>query len=141
MIGFDFADSSTAIKAMQAINSTIKNPWFAPAFFGPLVSGTIASLLSFIAGHTKTFFAIMIATITYFLGAFLPTILFSVPMNNELAVVLVPQIFSDADQIWQAYSVDWKFWNLVRTIASAISVTLTGLALLAANSNATSAKD
>ncbi len=129
MIGLDFADSQTAIRAMQAINATVRNPWFAPAFFGPLASGIITVLLYFRTGASNIATMLLIATGIYFLGAFLPTMLFSVPLNNELALITGTDISKNSSAIWQAYSQNWNFWNLLRTFASALSLTVSAIAL------------
>lgn len=60
----------------------------------------------------------------------MPTLLVNVPMNEALAVI---EIFPDSEgtqQTWQAFSGKWQIWNGVRTVASGISLTLTGLAIL-----------
>lgn len=129
MIGFDFVDSKTAIRAMQAINATIKNPWFAPAFFGPLVTGLVTTLMIYKTYNTKAAIMLLIATGVYFAGAFLPTMLFSVPLNNELALITEAEISAGSASIWQVYSQDWNFWNLLRTIGSALALLITAITL------------
>lgn len=131
MTGLDYADPLSAIKAMQAINATIKNQWFAPAFFGTILSGILATIIVYKHSNRKVSMLLLMATFIYVLGAFLPTLMVSVPMNNALATIDANAITTEAANIWNQYSGDWKFWNLVRTVASGLGVFFTALALLA----------
>lgn len=51
-------------------------------------------------------------------------------MNEALAVVDNFPGSEGAQQTWQAFSGKWQIWNGVRTVASGISLTLTGYAIL-----------
>jgi len=52
----------------------------------------------------------------YFVGTFLVTVAFNVPLNNSLAVV-APDA-PDAEQQWAGYVSRWTAWNHVRTVAA-----------------------
>ncbi len=72
----DAADPNVAIAAMQAMNESMRNPVFAPAFFAtPFVLAAAA-------------------------GGIAPTIAVSVPMNEALALVEVPLESARARQGW-----------------------------------------
>lgn len=134
MWGLDATDPRTAIAAMQAMNGSVRNAVFFPAFFlTPIILGATA----FIAvRQTRTKSAVLfgLAAILYVVGAFLVTATVNVPMNEALAEVVVPADIGTARGIWQSYSTDWQFWNLLRTMVSAVCLFLTGLAIFFLNS-------
>lgn len=124
MWGLDAADPRTAIRAMQAMNASVRNAVFFPAFFlTPLFLGITAWVL--LRQHLKKaalFFALS-AGVYFFLGLLL-TMTVNVPMNEALAVLDVPADVAAAREIWQAYSPKWQFWNQTRTVASGVSFLL-----------------
>jgi uncharacterized membrane protein len=128
MWGLDALPPETAIAAMQAMNESVRNAVFAPAFFGtgPVLLLTAAWAMTRGSGRAAALFAA--AGAVYLLGAFLPTALVNVPMNRALA--LVDPGGADAAAIWAAYSPRWQAWNLVRTGAAGGALALCGAALL-----------
>ena len=62
------------------------------------------------------------------------TLMQHVPMNEALALLEVPLSEEEAMTIWQAYSPDWQFWNVVRTIACGAALLITGCGLIALKS-------
>lgn len=129
MWGLDAMDPRGAIAAMQAMNASVRNAVFAPAFFGtPFVLfatgglawmlGTRAAALAFLAGGAVYLFGGMVLTITV-----------NVPMNEALAAVQIPETREAAAEIWAAYSPRWQVFNIVRTVASGMALLLTGVGL------------
>jgi uncharacterized membrane protein len=57
------------------------------------------------------------------------TVIFNVPLNNELA--RADPAHADTAAVWARYLSDWTFWNHVRTIASTAASALFIAALLA----------
>lgn len=51
-----------------------------------------------------------------FVGVFLVTIVFNVPLNDTLASVTSGS--SEGSRVWREYLAGWMPWNHVRTIAS-----------------------
>lgn len=129
MWGLDEADPRTAIAAMQAMNASVRNPVFFPAFFLTPVVAAAAAYAAHRAGMTKPAVFFMASAILYVVGAFLPTVLVNVPMNEALALVAIPESTTEAGAIWQEYSAPWQFWNQLRTIASAGSLMLVAAGL------------
>ena len=130
MWGLDATDPAVAIRAMQAMNASVRNPVFFPAFFlTPVVLGLTAALL---VRRSMRQAAIWfgLAAIVYLCGGLIPTALVNVPMNEALALVTVPESADAAGEIWRDYSSRWQVWNQIRTVASGITVALTGLGLL-----------
>lgn len=124
MWGLDATDPRIAIAAMQAMNGSVRNAVFAPAFFGtPLVLAITAWLLW---GHdhktSAKFFALSAAV--YLCFGLILTMIVNVPMNEALALVTVPQDIDAARTIWQDYSKPWQLWNQTRTIASGLALLL-----------------
>lgn len=125
MWGLDAADPRIAIAAMQAMNASVRNVVFAPAFFGtPIALGLTAALL-FAERQRLSAAAFAMAAALYTGFCLLLTMGVNVPMNEALAAVAIPQDAETARVIWQDYSQPWQVWNLVRTLAA-------GLAFLAA---------
>ncbi|SDD81039.1 Uncharacterized membrane protein [Paracoccus isoporae] len=123
MWGLDRADPRTAIAAMQAMNASVRNAVFFPAFFlTPLALGAVALLLwGTQRGPGQCFAA---AAVVYLLGGLILTMAVNVPMNEALASVAIPEEPAAAARIWQDYSRPWQIWNQIRTAASGIAVLL-----------------
>ena len=132
MWGLDNADPRIAIEAMQEMNGAIRNAVFFPAFFlTPVVLGIAAALLRS-SGRMSASRWFGAAAIVYLLGGLVLTMSINVPMNEDLAGVVVPAGRAEAEQIWADYSGRWQFWNLVRTIACGVSLTLAAIGVLRA---------
>ena len=131
MWGLDTADPRIAIAAMQAMNTSVRNALFAPAFFGtPLALGLTASLL-FAQRFRLSAVAFALAAALYTGFCLILTLGVNVPMNEALAAAAIPQDVASAEVIWQGYSQPWQFWNQLRTIASGLTflAALSGLSL------------
>jgi uncharacterized membrane protein len=53
----------------------------------------------------------------------------NVPMNEELAVLQVPEDVDSAARAWSDYSRPWQFWNSVRAIACGAVLVLSAIGL------------
>lgn len=132
MWGLDQADPRVAIAAMQAMNASVRNMAFAPAFFGTGPALLLAAALAFSSSH-RAALLFTGAALTYIIAAMALTMAVNVPMNEELARTAIPADSEKARQIWQAYSSDWQVWNQIRTATSglAFGLGLWGLVTLA----------
>ncbi len=138
MWGLDATDPRTAIAAMQAMNASVRNAVFFPAFFmTPFILGATA-IFAAQKAQRKSAILFGLAAILYFGGAFLATAMINVPMNEALAEVSISADINAARSIWQDYSANWQVWNVLRTIVSGICLLLTGLAVFFLNSEAQS---
>ncbi len=130
MWGLDATDPGVAIQAMQAMNGSVRNIVFAPAFFGtPIVLAITAGLLwrqSMRQG--AALFALSSAI--YFCFGLILTMRINVPMNEALALLEIPADPAQSKALWQQYSQPWQFWNQARTIASGVSFALAAYATL-----------
>ena len=119
MPGLAATDAESAIKAMQGINAVVRNGTFAFSFFGTLAFGAVAIFLLIGAGGRPLAFA-LVGTALYGLGAFMVTLLYSVPLNEALATVTTTP--ETAMQIWLDYLEPWTFWNALRTLMSVLAL-------------------
>jgi len=133
MWGLDAVHPALAIGAMQAMNASVRNAVFAPAFFGtPFVLIATAMLAWFCRLKTASLI-FAIAGLLYLSGGMILTMTVNVPMNEALAVVAIPQDATEARRIWENYSGPWQFWNTVRTVVSGVTLALTGIAIFRLN--------
>ncbi|UUX50553.1 DUF1772 domain-containing protein [Nisaea acidiphila] len=129
MWGLDAADPRVAIAAMQAMNASVRNAVFAPAFFGtPLVLALTALIAWPVHRAAALWFAA--SGIVYLLFGAVLTMAINVPMNEALARLAVPESVAAAEDIWTGYSKEWQFWNVTRTIASGLALALAGIGTL-----------
>lgn len=130
MWGLDAADPRTAIAAMQAMNASVRNAVFAPAFFGTPVVAALAAVTAWGTAHRRAAGWFLLAAIVYGLGGLLLTLLVSVPMNEELGRTAVPTDPEGARALWAAYSAPWQRWNVARTLASGLALLCSLLGLV-----------
>src|SRR3712207_3542324 len=70
MLSLDRLDAAGFVRAMQAINATVRNPVFAFSFFGALLFTALAALLHLPRWRGRTARLIGVAFLLYALGAF-----------------------------------------------------------------------
>jgi len=128
--GLDITDPNVAIVAMQAMNANVRNWVFAPAFFGTPVVLAATALVAWVSAERRAALLFAAGGLLYFVGGMILTITVHVPMNEALALVEAPLDAARAQETWQAYSVPWQRWNIVRAVASGIALLLTGLGIL-----------
>jgi uncharacterized membrane protein len=119
--------SAEGIAAMQAINTTVINPWFMAAFLGTAVTCLVMAVASALR-WTQPESYVLIASLFYLVGSFGVTIMFNVPLNDALAIVKPGS--SEGESLWANYLINWTFWNHVRTIASLVAAALFTIALM-----------
>ncbi|MEZ5716837.1 MAG: anthrone oxygenase family protein [Paracoccaceae bacterium] len=130
MWGLDAADPRVAIAAMQAMNASVRNIVFAPAFFGTPFVLLATAVLARSAGQRRAAALFALAGAVYLFGGMLLTMTVNVPMNEALAQVPAPATQDEAAAIWAAYSPRWQLFNILRTVVSGVSLMLTGWAML-----------
>ena len=123
MWGLDAADPRVAISAMQAMNASVRNAAFAPAFFGTPAVLALAALFAARVGRGAGMFLGLGAAV-YAAAALLVTLQVNVPMNEVLAATPVPEDIEAARLVWQEYSPRWQDYNLIRTVASGLALAL-----------------
>lgn len=104
------------IAAMQSINEVILASPFIPLFFGTtLLCLALAGYGAFHLGAPASW-ALVGGGLAYFVGMFVVTAVFNVPLNEALRAI--DPVEKDAGQVWQEYLSMWTFWNHVRTVSS-----------------------
>ncbi len=131
MWGLDAADPRIAISAMQAMNASVRNATFAPAFFGALPALLLTATLAFSNGQRIAATLFAAAALIYAVGGFFLTISVNVPMNEALAALTIPEDIDAARSIWADYSPRWQLFNQIRTVASGATLMLAALGLRA----------
>lgn len=127
MWGLDDADPRVAIEAMQAMNASVRNAVFVPAFFlTPVALGAWALALF---GLRLGRLALMAASaaLVYTIGGLILTMALNVPMNEDLADTPVPADRSAAQLVWDDYSGPWQTRNQIRAVASGVTLTIAAL--------------
>lgn len=119
--------SEQGITAMQSINATILNTLFSFVFMGTALLSVLLGIVSFLKLGTPGALFMLAGGLLYFVGSFLVTIVFNVPLNDALAAVNPAS--SEGAMVWQDYLTRWTVWNHVRTIASLASMACFILAL------------
>ena len=74
MWGLDEADPRVAIRAMQAMNGSVRNQVFAPAFFGTPLVLALTGVACWLARCRGPAIALFAAAILYFSGGLLLTV-------------------------------------------------------------------
>lgn len=115
-------DTAQSITAMNAINEKILRSLFMPLFFGSALISVLLIVVAVVSwgegGSVLTLFAGAI----YFVGMFMCTILFNVPLNNMLATIDSDSV--EAEPIWFRYQKTWTNWNHLRTVSSLLTFML-----------------
>ena len=125
-LGLAEVSDTAYVETFQAINDTIRNPWFGSVFFGTVPLIGVALLLNWRTGATARLL-IGAAAATY-LTVTAITGLGNVPLNNDLAEVtdLIP---ATAEQARSDFEDDWNRLNLLRTLLAVASFVFLAVAL------------
>lgn len=136
MWGLDSLEPATAIAAMQAMNASVRNALFFPAFFLTPVALLVAAIALSVRNRRDGAVWFALAALVYLIGGFGVTALYNVPLNRELALVDIAALQANnaqtghAGDIWRSYSQSWQNWNQVRAAACAFAVLFTGFGLI-----------
>lgn len=119
MKSFDTLEPSQAISAMNAINKIILRSLFMPLFFGSTLVSVLLVVVGILNWGDKGAEFSMFAGLIYFIGMFVCTIVFNVPLNNSLASE--DPNSDQAQQTWSDYRNNWTKGNHLRTISSLLT--------------------
>eukprot|EP00037_Helgoeca_nana_P007624 m.69442 g.69442 ORF g.69442 m.69442 type:complete len:244 (-) comp18389_c0_seq1:77-808(-) len=109
-------EAFAGIAAMQSINRVIVTSAFLPLFFGSTLLSVAAVIVGGLRwGEQDARFAVA-GGVVYFVGMFLCTLFFNVPLNDALEAVDAAN--PDAESVWVNYLTVWTRWNHLRTVAS-----------------------
>ncbi|MCT9000232.1 anthrone oxygenase family protein [Chelativorans intermedius] len=113
MTALDRIGHAQGAAAMNSINSTILGSLFMPLFFGTTIASAVLAVLALFRWSEPGAAAMLAGGLIYVVGMFICTVVYNVPLNNELA-----RAGTGSAEVWTRYLKDWTFWNHVRTIAS-----------------------
>jgi len=122
MRAFGSIETSQAVAAMNAINEIILRSLFMPLFFGSTLVSVILIVLALLGWGDAGAGLMLITGVVYFVGMFVCTLVFNVPLNNALAEL--NRNNADAERIWSHYLKTWTRWNHLRTVSSTITCLL-----------------
>jgi uncharacterized membrane protein len=106
---------AAGIAAMQAINVVVLNPIFLGIFFGTAILSLVLDIVALVLWSESGSGYLLVGSLLYFVGTFLVTLLFNVPLNNRLAAVEAES--AEGKAVWTHYLQVWTAWNHVRTVA------------------------
>lgn len=113
--------------AMNAINVTAVTPAFMSLLFGTAAIALAIAGMAVLNWNLGGSAWALAGSLSYLLGVILVTVLFNVPLNDQLAAV-APGSAAETE-LWQRYLSVWVNWNHVRTAAPVASLVLFLLAL------------
>jgi len=119
--------ADAGMRTMQRINVLIVNPLFMVLFFG---SSALCLAVAVIAARSLPAtgaWLLLAGAIAYLLGPLLTTMVFNVPLNNQLASA-APH---EAPTQWPRYVSAWLRWNHVRTALGTVAIALLACGLAA----------
>jgi len=109
--------SNEGINAMNSINVTVITPSFMALFMGSALLGIVLGGWSLFSISQPDSQLVLLGCLLYVVGCFGVTMVFNVPLNNQLAATAP----ADGDVFWQGYLRTWTMWNNVRTASSALA--------------------
>jgi uncharacterized membrane protein len=114
MAGLGRLPPAQGVAAMQSINVTVINPLFMGILFGTAALSVWWGVGTMRSGDNLPAVA---GALFYVIGVIGVTMIFNVPLNNELAAL--QSIAGDGGAVWLRYLSNWTFWNSVRGVAAA----------------------
>lgn len=122
MQAFREIDTTQSIAAMNSINKIILRSLFMPLFFGSSLVSVLLIIAAFANWDEAGSELMLVAGAVYFVGMFVCTVLFNVPLNNTLARVDPDSV--NAHHVWSHYLKTWTNWNHLRTVSSLLTCVL-----------------
>ncbi|WP_395352402.1 DUF1772 domain-containing protein [Variovorax sp. UC122_21] len=102
------------MRAMNAINVTVITPSFMVLFMGTAVLGIGLAIWSLFSIAQTDSQLVLLGALLYLVGCFGVTMVFNVPLNDQLAA-------APTEVPWHSYLETWTLWNSVRTAAATLS--------------------
>ena len=109
------------VRAMQHINEVIQNPLFLGTFLAPVV---LLPLVTFRAAqaHPARFGPLLVASLVYLAGTFVPTVVGNVPRNQRLARLALDRASAaEISAERRHFEQPWNRLHTVRTVAAVLA--------------------
>src|SRR5262245_1288158 len=116
------------ISAMQSIDVAILNPVFFAVFFGTPAISILLAVAALARWSEPGAVYLFAGSLIHFVGNFLVTVVFNVPLNNALAAVKPDS--AEGAHVWTRYLAVWTAWNHLRTAACLAATALFIMALV-----------
>ena len=130
-IGLSRIPNTMYITAMQSMNRAILNPVFLTCFVGNVLLLPLSAYLFYSTPVSTRFVFLAAAALVYLVGVFAVTIFGNVPLNESLdAFALASASPADIAAQRTAFEKPWNTLNMIRTVASILSVVLVIIACL-----------
>ncbi|MFI6276288.1 DUF1772 domain-containing protein [Streptomyces sp. NPDC050988] len=121
------SDDRVYIEVIQNINDVIQNPVFLLSFNGALL--LIAFSAWQLRGSPRIRVWVFAALVVYAL-AFLVTVAFNIPLNNEIVDAGNPATTADPAAVREKFEDPWVAWNVVRAVLHIVAFGLLAWALV-----------
>ncbi|GEP98012.1 anthrone oxygenase family protein [Chitinophaga cymbidii] len=119
------------ISAFQSCNRAIQNPVFLICFLGGLVLLPVSAWLHYTPAPSIHFWLLLAASLLYAAGVIGVTFAGNIPLNEALDKFDLQQASTEAiTQARERFEKRWNDLNLIRTVASTLSVILVVMACL-----------
>ena len=105
--------------AMQSINVVIINPMFLGVFMGTALLCVVIGIAAFFRWQEPGTVWLLGGALLYLIGSIGVTMIFNVPMNNNLAAA--DPATPEGQFVWKNYLTNWTFWNHMRVVASIVA--------------------
>lgn len=111
-----------AMKAMQSINEVILRSPFMVLFFGTSMISVVLIVVALMDLNSAGNVFVLFSGSIYFLGMFLCTVFFNVPLNEKLKAAQPDT--QNGQNVWELYLRVWTRWNHIRTISCLVSAAI-----------------
>jgi uncharacterized membrane protein len=114
MRALDQLGPAAGAAAMNAVNTVILRSLFMPLFLLTSLASLVLAIIGLFCQPGASALLQFAGGVIYFLGMFIVTMVFNVPLNNQLQASRA----HDVEAHWQRYMRAWVRWNHLRTLAS-----------------------
>jgi uncharacterized membrane protein len=120
MSALDRLGPASGAAAMNSINTVILRSLFMPVFMLTSLASLVLAVIGIVRWGQSHAALLLAGGLVYFIGMFVVTMVFNVPLNNQLQASRP----GDVETTWRRYLVSWTRWNHVRTLASLVASAL-----------------
>jgi uncharacterized membrane protein len=120
MTALDRLGATAGAAAMNSINTIILRSLFMPVFLLTSLASLVLAMIGMFRWDQPGARLLVAGGLTYFIGMFVVTMAFNVPLNNQLQASQATNIEAN----WRRYVVSWTRWNHVRTLSSLAAAAL-----------------
>jgi len=116
--GIGKLDDLAYLQVFQHMNRAILNPLFFIIFMGALLF-SVASTYYYKSDSKLIFRMLIIATVIYFIGVFIVTIIGNLPLNDLIDKSVLESLSKiEIIELREKYEIKWNKLHLIRTITS-----------------------